>query len=61
MPKKRPTPHERRAARARYEQEQHPEPQPTTLRKPWVKVFALLLVVGMVLGTVGSAVIVLLT
>jgi hypothetical protein len=61
MPKKRPTPHERRAVRARYEQEQHPEPQPTTLRKPWVKVFALLLVVGMVLGTVGSAVIVLLT
>lgn len=61
MAKKRPTPHERRAVRARYEQEQHPEHTPSSVRKPWVKVFALLLIVGLVFGTVGSAVIVLLS
>jgi hypothetical protein len=61
MAKKRPTPHERRAAQARHRQE---TPEPETLaetRPTWVKMLALLLVVGMVIGTVGSVVMVLIS
>ena len=59
MTKKRPTPHERRAAQARHEQEHRLDP--STARRPWFQVVAWVLVIGLVIGGVGSAVLILLS